>query len=229
MSPPARPGYLRVDEHLKWKDVFITYYEVEKGGMLDFGEFYVYMHEWFGEHDLNSWQDDKDQIEDFYLQRERADGATENVIWWRAVKRVGQNFTYFCKMDWQNFGSKKTETMYGEQKVKVDKIGLVIRVWWWLQIDPENRWERSYLGRHFQGFTRWFFQRFYRQEVQDHRDKLLLFARKQEDDIKHYLEMPTYRPHERTFYPEAGYKWQRAKPKPEDFEHARRRGDMPVN
>ena len=220
MQEPA-PGVLRTSKDLQWKDKFVCFMEVEKGGMVSLDQLYMYIHQWFKKEQYTHWGSDDDRIEDFYLHRIRPDGVQENLIWWRAVRRMNKYVYYFCKLDWQNFGSKETEIEYNGKKVKTHKLGIVLRMWLWVQIDPYNYWERSPLGN----FTRWFYEYLQADELENHVDKVRELAKRQENEIKQFFELATNIPMPRTYFPEMGYKWDRPKPKPEDFEHQRRAPD----
>jgi hypothetical protein len=220
MQEPG-PGILRTTSKLKWKDDFVCYFEVEKGGMVDLDSLYMFMYHWFGKEQYTHWQTFDNKIEDFYLHRIRPDGVQENLIWWRAGRRINKYIYYFCKMDWQNFGSKETEIEYNGKKVKTHKLGIVLRAWWWVQYDPYNEWEKSFLGK----ITKWFYTYLLDDEMENHKDKCREIARRQENELKQFFEMNTSVPMPRSFFPEEGYKWDRPKPRPEDFEHLRRAPD----
>lgn len=225
------PGILRTRKDLQWKDKFVCYYEVERGGLVSLESLYMHVFHWFQKEQYSHWQSNDNRIEDFYLHRIRPDGVQENLIWWRAYRPMGVEtgskdpfFDYFCKMDWQNFGSKETEVEYNGKKVKTHKIGLVIRVWWWVQIDPYNKWEKSFLGK----MRKWFFDYLMDDEIENHIDKCREVAKRQENELKQFFEMTTDMAMPRSWFPESGYKWDRPKPKAEDFEHQRRAPDAKI-
>lgn len=215
------PGRLRTDDDLRWKDQFVWYYEVEKSGQAHLNDLYMHVWHWFQQNSFTHWQSNDKNIEDFYLHRIRPDGVQENLIWWRTKRKINNYIYYFNKMDWQVFGYKAGDHVYKGKKVKAGKLGVVIRVWWWLQIDPENRWEKSFLGR----WGKWFFEHLLNQEMENHRDKILRIAKMQEAHIKQFFEMATWEQEPRTFFPEEGFKYTKTKPKPEDYEHIQRRPD----
>ncbi len=222
-------GILRTGKGPKWKDRFVLYYEVEKGGMVTLSELYIHVHKWFAKEGFKHWGSNDGNIEDLYLQRMRPDGVQENLIWWRTYKDINPYLSYMCKMDWQNFGAKDTEIVYKEKKVKTQKLGIVLRVWWWVQLDPENRWEKSFLGKMNGGrLTRWFYERMLNNELEMHEEKVRTLAKRQENEIKEYFEMATSRPMPRSFFPEEGYKWQKPKPRPEDFANLPRKPDFEI-
>jgi hypothetical protein len=223
MQEPG-PGTLRTKTSMRWKDDFVCYYEVEKGGMFNLNDFYMYMWQWHIKEQFQHWGTGDNKIEDFYLHRIRPDGVQENLVWWRTCKRINPYIYYFCKMDWENFGSKSTEIVYNDKKIKTEKVGLVLRVWWWVQIDPFNKWERSVLKR----VAKWFYTYLLHMEMENHRDKCREIAKRQENEIKTYWEMHTNVPMPRSWFPEAGYKWERPKPRPEDFENMPRKGDWQI-
>lgn len=218
------PGQLRQDPKMTWKDDFVLFFEVEKGGILDFADLYMYVNQWLVQELFVHWQSGDKTVEDFHLHRIRADGVQENLFWWRAVRRVNNYCYYMCKMDWQNFGAKQTEILYNDQKVKAHKIGITIRLWWWVQWDPYNKWEKTFLGK----WQKWFFTWLRTQDMEDHRDKLKAIAHRLENDLKAYMEVATDVPTPRTFFPEEGYKWKRPKPKPEEFQGLPRKPDWQI-
>lgn len=128
------------------------------------------------------------------------------------------------KVDWQNFGSKVTEVMYKEKKVKTNKLGIVLRFWWWVQIDPYNKWERG----PFPKMTRWFYKYLLKRYLEDHRDKLRTIAKRQENELKQFFEMTTSIPMPRSWFSEMGYKYEKQKPKPEEFTGRPRKPDYPL-
>lgn len=215
------PGRLRQNS---WKDDFVWYFEVEKGGIVNLDDLYMYMWHWFEKEMYTSWASGDNKIEDFYLHRIRPDGVQENLIWWRATRPITKWINYSCKMDWQNFGSKQTEIMYNDKKIKAHKIGVVIRVWWWVQWDPKNKWEKSILGK----MTRWFHQYLLNNEMEMHRDKCKEIARRLENEMKAYFEITTDIPMPRTWFPEEGYKWEKQKPEPKEFENLPRKPDWQI-
>jgi hypothetical protein len=227
MQEPA-PGVLRTGK-MSWKDEFVCYYEVEKGGMTTLNDLYMHVWHWFIKEQMPHWGSQDNKIEDFYLHRIRPDGVQENLIWWRATRVINQYICYTCKMDWQNFGSKGTEIVYNDKKVKTDKLGLVIRVWWWVQVDPSNKFEKSFLGRMMGGdFPKWWFKYMLEPDMEDHRDHCLEIARRQENELKAFFEMATNVPMPRSWFPEEGYKWAKPKPRAEDFEHLPRKPDPQI-
>ncbi len=208
------PGILRGDT---WKDISVCYFEVEKGGILSLSDLYMYIYSWFVKEQMKHWSGDT-KFEDFYLHRIRPDGVQENLIWWRGYRPVNAYLTYVCKMDWQNFGSKPTEVLYDEKKVKADKLGIVLRVWWWVQVDPANKWDKSFVSKLMGGkFQKWFYEYLLNNELENHVDKCRELAKRQENEIKEFFEMSTSEPMPRAWFPEEGYKWKKPKPSPEAF------------
>ncbi len=218
----ALPGRLRGPE--SWKDDFVWYYEVEKGGIYDLKDLYMFQFQWFQKEKMSHWQDGGKYMEDFYLHRLRPDGVQENLMWWRMTRKYNDFVHYMCKMDWQNFGAKETEVLYNKKKVKAHKIGLVIRVWWWVQWDPYNKWEKSFLGR----ITKWFYLWLLNQEMEDHRDKCRELALRHENHLKQWFEMTTDIPMPRSWFPEEGFKYRKQPGKPEQFEEMPRKPDAQI-
>lgn len=233
-SLPGLPGFLRIQKDLRWKDQFVCYYEVEKGGMASLSDFYMFMFQWFIKEGMKN-ANGTTHPEEFYLHKIRGDGVQENLIWWRAYKPVGNLdrkngwYAYHCKMDFQVFGKKPTEVMYNNKKIKTDKLGMVIRVWWWLQIDPYNRWEKSWLGRLWGGtFPKWFYEYLLNNDLEEHRDKARELAKRQENEIKAFFEMTTNMPMPRSWFPEEGYKWKKPGAKEEEFSDKARAPDWQI-
>ncbi len=223
------PGRLQTDGDLRWKDEFVLYYEVERGGMVSFEDLYMHVFHWFVKEGFTHWADDGKEIEDFYLHRIKPDGVQENLIWWRAKRVINPFITYACKMDWQNFGAKSTEILYKEKKIKTHKIGIVIRVWWWVQIDPENKWEKSFLGRLWHGkFPKWFYKYILNTDMEYHQEKVRTIARRQENELKQFFEMTTNIPMPRSWFPESGYKQDRVKTTGEEFADRPRKPDQQI-
>jgi len=221
MDEPV-PGKLRGPN--TWKDDFVWYYEVEKGGIFDLRQLYMFQYQWFQKEHMNHWQDNSKYIEDFYLHRLRPDGVQENLIWWRMKKRYNDYTYYTCKMDWQNFGAKETEVMYNDKKLKVWKAGVGLRVWWWVQWDPFNRWEKSFLGK----IRKWFFTWVLNQEMEDHRDKCRELALRHENHLKQWFEMTTDIPMPRSWFPEEGFKYKKVRGQERDFANLPRKPDPQI-
>ena len=215
------PGQLRGET---WKDDFVWFFEVEKGGLVAIEDLYMHINHWFQKEFFGHWQSGDKTVEDLYLHRIRPDGVQENMIWWRAIRKVNPFCYYTCKLDWQIFGAKKSEVMYNEKKLKAHKTGFVIRVWWWVQWDPYNKWEKTWLGK----WQKWFFTWLRNQDMEDHRDKCRVIATRLDDEIKSFLEIATPHPQPRTFFPEEGYKWKKQKPKPAEFENLPRKPDWQI-
>jgi len=220
---PSIPGFLRGKKELLWKDQHVCYNEVEKGGLANLNDLYMWMHQWFQKEQLTHWAEGS-RYEDFYLHRIRGDGVQENLIWWRALRKINPYIYYFIKMDWQVFGAKETEVLYNDKKVKAHKLGIVIRMWWWVQIDPFNKWETSFLNR----IAEWLYRYLLNTEMEDHRDKCREIARRLDNELKAFFEMTTSMPMPRSWFPEEGYKWVKQKPEPERFTNLPRKPDWQI-
>lgn len=220
----SHPGMLRTDEARRWKDDFSVYYEVEKGGMVNLNDLYMFMYGWFKKEMMTHYTVEDSRYEDFYSHKIRPDGVQENLIWWRGYRRINDFIYYFCKMDWQNFGAKQTEIMYDGKKVKTHKLGLVIRVWWWVQIDPWDKWEKSFLGK----MAEWFYSYLLNDEQEYHRDKCRELARRQQDELKQFFNLGTAIPMQRSWFPEEGYRYKKPTPDPETFKKQPRQPDPQI-
>jgi hypothetical protein len=59
------PGMLRTDSERRWKDEFVTYFEVEKGGISNIDDLYMFMWGWFKKEMMTHYQAEDSRIEDF--------------------------------------------------------------------------------------------------------------------------------------------------------------------
>jgi len=218
MDEPV-PGKLRGPE--TWKDDFVWYYEVEKGGIFDLKSLYMFQYQWFQQEYMTHWQDDSKHVEDFYYHKNRPDGVQENIIWWRMKKKLNPFLYYVCKMDWQIVGAKETEVLYNNKKVRTYKAGVVLRVWWWVQWDPYDRWEKSFLGR----INKWFHLWLLDQDREDHRDKCKVLATRHQNELKQWFEIATDKPMPRSWFPEEGFKYKRVPGEERSFKGLSRKPD----
>lgn len=224
MQEPV-PGIFRTDNELRWKDRKVAFFEVEVAGKTSrLKEFYQFMYHWHNVENFVHWQTKDSRPEDFYLQRMKQDGVQENVIFWRTVKNVNKYITYFNKLDWQVNAFKPTEVMYNGKKVKAGKLAMVVRSWWYVQIDPFNKWEKSFLG----GMAKWFYEHLLSTDLKYHEDKCREIAKRQEQEIKQFFELSTDKQMPRQFFGESGYKWERPKAEAEEFSNQMRQPDHKI-
>ncbi|RME31864.1 hypothetical protein D6789_01370 [Candidatus Woesearchaeota archaeon] len=215
------PGVLRTDPAHRWKDKYVTFFEIEHSGTFSLSDLYVFLHQWYTKEGYKHWKSGDNKVEDFYLHRISPEGIQENLFWWRTTKKINDYLNYFIKMDVQVYGAKKAEIMYQGKKVKANKAGVAIRVHFWVQVDPYNRWEKSFLGK----WKERFYEYLTKNEVESHKDKLHALARRMENEIKQFFELTTTVPMQRSFFPEQGFKWQTPEINEEPVKHIERRGD----
>ncbi len=213
------PGKLRGPGN--WKDDFVWYYEVEKGGIFDLKSLYMFQFQWFQQEYMTHWQDNSKYVEDFCWHRVKPDGVQEMLIWWRMKKKINDHIYYTCKMDWQVYGAKPTEIAYNKRKIKTYKAGVVIRVWWWVQWDPYDKWEKSFLGK----MSKWFHLWLREQDREDHRDKCKVLSMRHQNELKQWFEIATDKPMPRSWFPEEGFKYKKVPATEEMFKPLPRKGD----
>lgn len=207
------------------KDRFCWFFEVEHSGDFQFKPFYQTVHRWFMYEEFEHWQPvDGGKPEDMYWVHEQPSGTVDMLCFWRLKKKINDYVRYFCKFDFQVLGLKKKETMFQGKKVKTESLNITLRVWWWVQLDPEDRWEKS----RFKFLKKSFYQYLYRDEPETHKERLKVISTRLMDLMKTYFSMPSREQHPRTFFPEYGFKWDRPKINPKDFEHIDRKPDPDI-
>ena len=178
----------------KYKDVF------------SMKNFYTMLHEW-----LNSkeWHDPekKDHYEDLYFEKVEPGDFREIHVWWRPEKSSASTKFYKWKMriNFKALYLKTTEIMYKGKKIKVDKGEIEMKIWSFLELDPEKKWRNHPILKHLFNI---YIKRIFESELM--KQKLLLYRETYEMQnwMKNFLQMKLFLPivygeqfHETEAYP----------------------------
>ena len=188
------------------RDILVTKFEIEKEDPVQLKEFYKALH---SELVADGWHDPidgkGDKFESLYWERILADGIKEHHVWWRCVKNPVQGnkyVRYALKVDIQTLLVKDTEIAYKGKKKKVQQADLIVRFWFFLQLDTNNKFRDSWAG----SWARLFRNNYYKDEIEHHMGVLERDTEKIQDWIKTYLEMEVGDEQLIQFHPEMGYK-----------------------
>jgi hypothetical protein len=157
--------------------------------------FYKLLHEWLLD---NKYCTDKD--EDFrevlFEQIDRPFGAE---IWlrWRVSKKgrdlgpYNELFRYDMDINFHILGQKEVEVVSGGKKYKADKGELEVEAIGYLQIDPDEKVKKHWLGKHFDDFI---FKTFLKKKVKQHKKQVMYDMQRLQEAIKTYLKLEAYLP-----------------------------------
>jgi len=207
------------------KDKWVWFFEVEHSGNFQFKPFYQLVHRWYKYNGWVHWQGvDAAKPEDLYWVHEQMDGSTDLLCFWRFIKPINKFIRYFGKIDFQVLGIKSKEIMYNGKKVKTESSNITMRLWWWVQLDPDDKWEKS----RFKFLKKSFYKYLYKDEVDTHKERLKVESMRLMDLMKAYFKMPALEQNSRTFFPEYGFEWDKTDINPKDFEHIDRKPDPDI-
>ena len=194
-------GFLRPNDD---RDIFVTSWELEKVHFVALKPFYKALK---SELDVEGWvdpDDGGDKFESLYWERINSNGVKDHHIWWRATQTpaLSKFNRWAMKLDIQTLNNTTTEIPYNGKKVKVDKLSIIVRCWFWLQWDQTDRFKNSVVGSLKKKFMRKIFKAELEQQWQD----LLKQSIKIHTFCKTYLDMETPGEQKRTYAPEGGYR-----------------------
>lgn len=181
-------GFLRPNDD---RDRFVTEFEVEVVIPMKVKPLYTALHDNLNEDGWVDPVDGGDKFESLYWERILDNGMKEHHIWWRMVKYPNQRSQGFgqtrwaCKVDFQTLAMKPTEIAYKGKKVKADSVDLIIRMWFYVQWDWENKFKDSWI----KGLQHRFQNQLFRRELDHEKDKLLKEAAKIHRYIKTHLDL----------------------------------------
>lgn len=195
------PEFLRPGDD---RDIFVCKFEIEKVHYVKVKDFYTALHD-----DLRDagWVDPvtkDDKFEGLYWERVLGDGKKEHNIWWRMVKTPphGSDYVRFAlKVDIQTLMVSDTEIPYKGKKKKTQMADLICRMWFWVQWDYKNKFQKSIV----KGLQKTFRRQLYKDEMEQHKLDLYNMAQKLRTWCKDYLDMEELGERPRLFQPERGY------------------------
>lgn len=185
------------------RDILATKFEIEHEDVFHLKNLYKLVYDWLIDEGFLA-ADGADAVpETLYLDRTLSTGEKEHHIWWRAVDipRGNSYYRYFLKIDWQTLYMKKIEIMHQGQKFKTNKGDVIFRVEAWLQLDYQDKWQKS---RFLNIFDKWFRERFYLETIKTYRDDLYKIAFRLHQTVKQYLELKAPVDWGRPFHPPRG-------------------------
>jgi hypothetical protein len=186
------------------RDILATKFEIEHEEVFHLKNLYKLVHEWLGDEGFVSTDDtEDDKFETLYMDTTKESGDKEHHVWWRTVQvpRGNKYYRYFLKIDWQTLNMKRAEIMHKGQKFSTNKGDVILRIEAWLQLDYQDKWEKSTLLRFF---DTWFRRRFYLEQVKSYRHDLYLTAFRLHTIIKQYLQLKAPVDWGRPFHPVRG-------------------------
>lgn len=201
LAPPDK-GFLRPGDK---RDVFVTYFELEKDYYMTIKPLYELLHAVLVEDEYMDPLSGDDKFEGLYWERILANGWKEHHIWWRCVK-YPQGKTgfvrYAVKIDYQTLMVRDDEIAYKGKKTKTQRADVIIRMWFWVQWDFEDKFKNSIVKQLEQKFRRQLFK----DELKQHWENLFHYSQKLRTTVKNYLDMEDTGEPPRMFHPEGGYK-----------------------
>ncbi len=185
------------------RDILALKFEVEFEDVVNLKRFYKYLHQHLKIEQFNSADGDGDKWEPMYYDKTLISGAKEHRIWWRLVRNPGksQYFREFLKIDWRTLWVTDMSVMYEGQKFKSNRADITMMVEFWLQLDPNNKWEKNWLLRRIDD---WFRRRLYFNEIEKKRLDLHREGYRLNSMMKQYFHMKTPTTWGKPFHPERG-------------------------
>ncbi len=158
------------------RDILVTEWVLENETIQVFKPMYRAVHDYFIE---NGWvypTTGDEKYEDLYWHRIRPNGDKEQWIWWRLVQDKNEFIRWLILFDFQTLFVKPREKLYKGKKVGgiVEMNNLKMFAKFYLQFDIHDRFKKSPVWK----FKRVFFNRIYKQEIEQHKEELLDFAQK---------------------------------------------------
>lgn len=199
MKTVSTNGVRRIGDE---RDIQILKYEVEKEGILKFKPIYTAIHTFMTENGYTHPQTGSDKPEDLYWERWVPQGHKEQHVWWRLKKDVNPYIRYFFEINFQTLLAKPSEVAYKGKKVSAEFIDMNVKVEAVLQVDINDTFENSFVGK----MKKTFFHKVYKDEVNQHKTDLYNFAMNLQRLVKHMFEMQSDKNAPVNFEPVLGYK-----------------------
>lgn len=199
---PNKGGFLRPGDS---RDIKVMQFELEKDNPTKIKELYAALHGQFSE---DGWKDPEsgdNNWESLYWERILENGFKEHHVWWRLVKQPipGNNyFRWACKIDFQSLLVRDGEIAYKGKKKKVQMADLIIRVWFFLQLDPDDMFKDSILKTLQYSLKK----ELYKDEIDSQMGALSEYGNKIQRWLKTFQDMEVEGERETHFHPEGGYK-----------------------
>ena len=148
--------------------------------------------------DLHTWLVDNEyydaesgkggNFETLYYEIKKPNGLMFHHIWWRVLKKPrkhnGKYFRYFIKMNYQTIAVSKVETMIEGKKFKTYKGEIIIKLKAYVQVDPNNEWNKHPIIKHFQKYM---IERWLRQDIEFHKKELYSDLVELQRNIKEFM------------------------------------------
>ncbi len=199
---PKKGGFFRSGDS---RDIKVMYFELEKDSPTKVKELYTAL---YGELSADGWKDPESgdaNWESLYWERILDNGFKEHHVWWRLVKQpIAKNdyFRWACKIDFQSLLVRDGEIAYKGKKKKVQMADLIIRVWFFLQIDPNDMFKDSFLKTLQHHMKR----ELYKDEIDSQMGALTDYGNKIQRWLKSFQDMELDGESPTHFHPEGGYK-----------------------
>ena len=197
-----REGFFRPGDK---RDILVMQFELEKDNPIKIKELYAALHQHLSSDGWSDPESGDDKWESLYWERILENGFKEHHVWWRLVKQPIDGNKYFrwaCKIDIQSLLVRPGEIAYKGKKKKVEMADLIIRAWFFLQIDPHNMFENSILKSIQHSFRK----ELYKDETDQQLDELFEYGSKIQDWLKRFQDMEVSGERMTHFHPEGGYK-----------------------
>jgi hypothetical protein len=198
------PGRLRIDEK-GGRDILVVQFELEREDIMKFKPLYEATHIFLTTDEGYKHPDSGDEkVEELYWERWTPSGAKEQHLWWRASKTLTPFMRSFIVINWQTLNVTKAEVAFKNKKVNAEKIDLIMRVWIYLQWDPEDKFKNSLVWQ----FRKMFFNKLYVEEMEQKKKELGEFGVRLQRLIRTYFEMVVDGDYPAMMFPPMGYKEQ---------------------
>jgi len=150
---------------------------------------YRAIHDYFIENGFSHPLSGDDKFEDLYWERIRPNGDKEQWVWWRLAYDHNRYIRWLVIFDFQTLFIKKRELAYKGKKVgglvEVNNLKMIAK--FYIQFDYYDLFKNSLAWK----FKRVFFNRMYKQEIEQHKEELHTFALKLNRVCKSLMAMTT--------------------------------------
>ncbi|MCX6709732.1 MAG: hypothetical protein NTV63_02125 [Candidatus Woesearchaeota archaeon] len=162
---------------------------------------YEMLHDWFMEYGYSGKGGEDKYMETLYSVEENPGGDTIH-IWWRLSKNINKQIRYVFNFDYLGVAVNDIEVQFENKKIKAQKGELTMYINARIELDYENKWDKSPLMRFFQLYLR---TRALKANLEMHKRLLQEEAYKLDALIKRYFDMYQFTPEKKTFVPKFGY------------------------
>jgi len=160
---------------------------------------------------LHTWLEDNEyydaesgsggNFESLYYEVKQANGLMWHHIWWRILKKPrehsGRYFRYFIKLNYQTIAVSKTETMLKGKKFKTYKGDIILRIKAYVQVDPDNEWDKHPIIKHFQKML---IERWLKKDIEYHKNQLYADLVELQRHVKEYMGGKTEVPRRKDWF-----------------------------